>query len=65
MNMTIFSVHFLWPAGEISLFSQIEITLGATDSSVTLRTPILCNMEHAKFVDVSKVDNGWHILEVC
>ena len=65
MNMTIFSLHFLWPAGGISLFSQIEITLWSTDSSVTLRTPILCNIERTKFVDVSKVDNGWHILEVC
>ena len=48
----------------ISLFNQIEITSGSIGSRVSLRAPISCNMEHAQFVELSKVDNGRRMLEV-
>ena len=62
--MAIPSVSFLWRACTLGGFPYSVTDMAALAGRghirvnwLTLRTPILCNTEHAQFVDVSKVDD--------
>ena len=64
--IAILSVGFLWQAHTLGDFPMHIAGEGNIwVNRLKLHTPTACNTEHAQFVDVSEVDNGWHTVVRC